>query len=583
MGRKRKWRDRANRFSAQTKFVAGVICIGAAVLYILFGVQSSFVINNTLDQISRVLDGVTASQAQGINSLFEEIDHLVDLLKNDEKLQKILLEGCWSQEDEDYLRGLIRLHEKDYLKLEFFASSSFYLAPYGIELEGVTPYVGEEMAPNGFTEGIRTSFKRRSVMTDHGLEIRSQYTFQQQEGLDYGGFSIDLQETHLFRTISMLMSATDSYYLINNQNVVVSATKRLLVGKQLEDETIYGMIVDKKNAISTKERRLIKNQLAEKQWYLLKDIDMKTYVSQAENVRAISVWLFVVVFGIMICLGVVYTRQNSKRMRALAMAMYNDLPYNGKIVDKGAPDRFFDSTDDMTCLIRGYTMLRQKMEALIEEVYLTENARINLKLRTLQEQINPHFLYNTLNSIKCCLELNKTEDTKQMLMDLSKFYRKSLSGGQEKITIASELEMLNCYTQLQKMCYGDFFDLVIDMPSYLDDFLILKFSMQPILENCLKYAFPDKKKRGVIRITGELYGDDILLSVADDGCGLPYEKQRAIRRGLASDIAGEEGGYGLKNVHARMRLNYGQGYGITGIESRPGIGTKIALHIPQEV
>ena len=223
----------------------------------------------------------------------------------------------------------------------------------------------------------------------------------------------------------------------------------------------------------------------------------------------------------------------------------------------------------------------KKIGQLVDDIRVEE---INLRaaeLRLLQEQINPHFLYNTLDNIIWLAESGEDEEVVKMVSSLSSFFRTTLSKGRDYITIAEEREHIESYLSIQKFRYRDILSYDIDFEDEILDHSILKLTLQPIVENALYHGIKNKRGMGHIQIDGRMAGDDIEFIVSDNGIGMREEEAEHLRKvisGLVSDDR-SGGGFGLFNVNQRLQLNYGKEYGLN-IESTYNVGTTIRVKIP---
>lgn len=223
----------------------------------------------------------------------------------------------------------------------------------------------------------------------------------------------------------------------------------------------------------------------------------------------------------------------------------------------------------------------KKIGQLVDDIRVEE---INLRaaeLRLLQEQINPHFLYNTLDNIIWLAESGEDEEVVKMVSSLSSFFRTTLSKGRDYITVAEEREHIESYLSIQKFRYRDILSYDIDFDDEILDNSILKLTLQPIVENALYHGIKNKRGMGHIQIDGRTAGDNIEFIVSDNGIGMKEEEVEHLRNvisGLVSDDR-SGGGFGLFNVNQRLELNYGREYGLN-IESTYNVGTTITVKIP---
>lgn len=252
-----------------------------------------------------------------------------------------------------------------------------------------------------------------------------------------------------------------------------------------------------------------------------------------------------------------------------------------KRVKEGNLDVPFDSkgSNEIDILNEGIHGLLGKVRNLLQQVRQEQEQKRLAELETLQAQIKPHFLYNTLDSIRQLCEMRETRDAGAMVEALAKFFRISISGGKEIISLADEVEHIQSYLLIQKMRYSDTFDYEINVNNELFKFKVLKLTLQPLIENAIYHGIKQKRGKGLLVVNGRHNGAKLILEICDSGAGMSESKLEQVRESLINPEVGR--GYGLKNVHRRLQLHYGPEYGLE-IESELGEGTRIRVILPVE-
>ena len=207
-----------------------------------------------------------------------------------------------------------------------------------------------------------------------------------------------------------------------------------------------------------------------------------------------------------------------------------------------------------------------------------EKQRRRTELALLQAQINPHFLYNTLDTIIWLIESGEINEAVTMVSSLSNYFRFSLSRGKNVITLAEEEQHIRSYLEIQQMRYRDLMEYEIDIPDQLKYFILPKLTLQPLVENALYHGIKGRRRKGFIRVSGRTQDEHMILEVADDGAGMTEERLDEVRASLAK---GRHEGFGLRTVHQRIQILFGAEYGLA-VESAPDIGTRIVLTIPMQ-
>mgnify|MGYP004664269403 CR=1 FL=1 len=217
-----------------------------------------------------------------------------------------------------------------------------------------------------------------------------------------------------------------------------------------------------------------------------------------------------------------------------------------------------------------------RIQRLMTAVREEEVALRKTELKALQAQINPHFLYNTLDSIAWMCERGKNADAVQMVHALARLFRISISRGHELIPIEKELQHAEAYLQIQKYRYKNQFTYHFTVDESCTQYLCNKITLQPIIENAIVHGLDLMVEDGHIEITVCPDGSDVLLKVSDDGIGMAPEQVAALLQNEPSDRTG----IGIKNVNDRLRIYFGPGYGLS-IDSVPDVGTTVTIRMPQ--
>ena len=238
-----------------------------------------------------------------------------------------------------------------------------------------------------------------------------------------------------------------------------------------------------------------------------------------------------------------------------------------------------DSEDEVAELAVSFNKMAGSMQSLIDKVKEDERKMRKADLRLLQEQIQPHFLYNTLDTIVWLIESNEPDEAVTMVVTLSDFFREILSKGKEFISIKEEEKHISSYLQIQEMRYRDILEYDIQLDQVIYKYQILKLTLQPVVENALYHGIKYKRAKVCIHIHGEKEGDIIRLTVRDDGVGMDEDELEQLRQQIEKPCQETEKGFGLANVNERIHMYFGPEYGMK-IQSQKGKGTTVEIVIP---
>lgn len=220
-----------------------------------------------------------------------------------------------------------------------------------------------------------------------------------------------------------------------------------------------------------------------------------------------------------------------------------------------------------------------KINELLDQVTKEQISLRKAEFEILQAQINPHFLYNTLDTIVWLAEAGDQKKVVSMVGSLSDFFRTSLNQGRDIIPIREELQHVRSYLEIQQVRYQDILQYEIHVPEELEKYLIPKITIQPIVENALYHGIKNKRCPGKITISGQKKEEYFLLLVEDNGIGMSEERLQQVVEGIQHKEPNEKGIYGLYNVNERIRLNFGEKYGIS-VESTYMEGTTMRIALP---
>ena len=235
------------------------------------------------------------------------------------------------------------------------------------------------------------------------------------------------------------------------------------------------------------------------------------------------------------------------------------------------------ASKEVEALTRRFNMMMRKIGELMEHVIAERDAQRRSELRALQNQINPHFLYNTLDSIMWLIENEKNREAGELLVALAKLFRIGISNDSEVISVRDEIEHVRNYLLIQKIRYSDSFDYAFEVDESAFDALTLKLILQPVVENCIYHGLKNKIDKGRIVISARIEGGNLLLRVADNGYGMRRETIDALYGSFEDNAVSMS--VGLKNIYQHVMIYYGGNAGME-IESELDEGTTITIKEP---
>lgn len=307
-----------------------------------------------------------------------------------------------------------------------------------------------------------------------------------------------------------------------------------------------------------------------------------TYFGQGilANMMAFILILIVVII-VTVVASYAFSKQVSYPVRVLSEAM-GQVALESADKEEEMPlfeDFDISREDEIGKIIHSYNAMAKRINDNIIKTYTYKLRQKQAELKMLQFQINPHFLYNALNTISAIAKLENVDYIPQISANLSDMFRYNISGS-DIVTIQEELDHTLNYMNIQMIRFPNRFQIKVEIEEELRKCSILKFVLQPIVENSYKYGFKRAKKQDIIHIKAYRQCDNVIIRIEDNGVGIEPEKLMALNESLAvGEKIGRNSGIGLHNVNFRLRNYYGDAYGIY-LESEPGNFTRVILRIP---
>lgn len=235
--------------------------------------------------------------------------------------------------------------------------------------------------------------------------------------------------------------------------------------------------------------------------------------------------------------------------------------------------------DEISRLITGFNDMTQEIRRLIQQVYMLQLKQKEAEIKALEQQINPHFLYNTLENIRMLAVLSDQRDIAAMISSLGQIIRRNLELKGDYIALQEEVSFVSAYCVLMQMRFSNRFDFIVEIAPETQNKQILKFALQPLVENAIIHGIQDISRHGIIRLRSELCGADLHITISDNGIGMDAQTQEYVACLQQTESDSKSGHIGISNVNERIRLAYGAAYGLSFV-SGPGEGTTITLVLP---
>jgi two-component system, sensor histidine kinase YesM len=418
------------------------------------------------------------------------------------------------------------------------------------------------------------------------------------DGYYNGGYQyliVQLKKSELDRVLSGKYGYFDKILIINENGDLLAGSD----GVEIQNLIAQTQIFENSDNSEDKEFEqdevnylVFSDTLEATGWKILGLRSRESLLGSLKNLRFLIAEFTIVIFGMAFAILLIVSNRLTEALTRLEKRM--------SIVQGGDFEvRFFyPYHDEVGSLARSFNCMLDEIERLVKKqdetiqelkrerdfVAEVQKQKRKAELKALQAQINPHFLYNTLNAITWQAADKGEEEISILSSSLGRFFRISLSKGEEVISLREEIEHVTSYLEIQSIRYGEKLNYDVEADSSLMEYKVLKLILQPLAENSIYHGIKEKTQAGWIHIRAQLIhvdegNDRLQISVWDNGLGIAYDMLKKINYSLANGETNSADGYGIFNVNERIRLYYGEQYGLL-YESEEGEWTKAILTLP---
>ena len=518
------------------------------------------------DRITRVLtDSENCSNYVTINinrimdTKYKEMNHLSDvtidsLIARELNIAKIIFKEI---ESIVYMDSAGRFYHTDYSLLN--NSSLVFESEYMEQLEESR---GNSIWFNSSQRNFLVTDKEQKVLT-LGKKV---WKITTGDVLGYLFINIEMDEI-----TKHLNNQLIDYYLVDDTGNVITTKQELDYGDHLdilssmEDQTQFEVIKNKHTKYLTSKHTIQKYG-----WNILGITDLNLFNTEEKSFISLALTLIGSIIIISIMMSISFTN--------MVIAPVIKLKNGAEKIGNGNLDiKFnFKTKDEIGQLGNTFNYMSSRMKQLVEKVSLEEKKKREYELSLIQQQVKPHFLYNTLDIIVKLSEMNKHKEAQRVTKKLADYYQRSLSDSKEIITIGEEMKIVEDYLELQKIRYPDLFEYTYDVDKEIQEMPILKLTLQPLVENAIYHGLKYKDDVGTIAITGRVKDNHIEICVKDNGIGV---KEEELERILALKNS-PDNHFGIYSVDHRIKLFFGKEYGLE-FDSQYDIGTEIKITLPR--
>lgn len=411
--------------------------------------------------------------------------------------------------------------------------------------------------------------------------VKRLYSIRNNNGEDVGLSVAQVQYSRLHDILMRVMTGEENYAMLaDRSNVILCTTQdQQLVATTMAQE-ITGRIDGLQGSftVATQGQKVLYlyNRDSQSGWVLVQAVPYSVIQRAADAVSRWALLLTAICLTVALGLAWLFARTFTDPVVRLEKVMKRF--GEGDLAVRSAADR----SDEIGRLQSSFNNMAGQISGLLSGMEEEHKQKRQLEMRMMEYQINPHFLYNSLDSISWMARAAGNREIAEMATSLARFFRIGLNKGREAITVADEVEHARNYLIISKIRYHDGFSFDVTVDPDVKECKTIKLILQPLVENCLMHAIKKSGDGGHVSILAFPKGEDVVIEVQDNGRGIPLQRLNELRAMLNRKPRGDgyDGGIGLVNVQLRIRLNYGPEYGLT-VDSEPGLGTTVRITIPR--
>jgi two-component system sensor histidine kinase YesM len=426
---------------------------------------------------------------------------------------------------------------------------------------------------------ISSSYVQNIINNDYSWVVSLSREIIGSDGkTNLGVMLVDLNYSVINNMCSKINLGKRGYiFIVDDKGNIVYHPQQQLIYSNLKTEMISRVMSAKSNYFITNEgsdsRIYTITKSSTTGWKLIGVSYINELVTNKGMMQAYYIFYGLALFLIAIVISMLISSGISKPIKYLETTM--------KEVEKGNLDIRVDinSENEIGELSKSFNIMTSKIKNLMQLNLREQAQKQKSEIRALQSQINPHFLYNTLDSIIWMAESGKNEEVVKMTSALAKLFRISISKGEELIPLCTEIEHIRNYLTIQKMRYNDKLDYEINVEDEILNYKVIKIILQPIVENAIYHGIKTMQGAGMVKITGKLLDGKILLKVVDNGVGMTKEDLERIFEVKIKTKPTAGSNVGVKNVNERIKLYFGDEYGLS-FESKRYEGTVVSILLP---
>ena len=567
--------------------VLSVLLLGAVIIITV--ISLSYTRQSVFENSSLYTQTIIQQMNQNIDSYIDYMENTSYLVSSNEDVQKYLFGDTADPEARDRILSQFETildSRSDILNLGIIAENGRMLINNGQRLTNQDLDIHSQEWYTNALEGRESVYLTSShvqhiisgerpwvITLSRGIRNKEMGTGQEKEGV----FFIDLNYSAISELCDQSMVGNQGYaFIVDADGNIVYHPQQQQLYNELQTENI-DLVMNAGSDIVTWgdgiNKKMYSISRSEKTgWIVVDCVRVEELLRRSNEAQSIYV---LVAIGLM-AVALFFSRFVAKSI-TLPIQRLCDSMERVQEGDFSVSDIVVDSENEIGSLTKSFNVMTQRIHELMAQNIREQEAKRKSELKALQSQINPHFLYNTLDSIIWMAEGKKNEEVVLMTASLARLLRQSISNEDELVSIGQEIEYARGYLTIQKMRYKDKLEFWIEVEPSILNIRLIKLVLQPVIENAIYHGLKYKESRGLLLVKGFMKNGNAVLQVIDDGVGMDQETLDHIYERHKVDY--HSNGVGIYNVQKRLQLYYGNEYGIV-YESKPGEGTTATITIP---
>ena len=567
--------------------VLSVLLLGAVIIMTV--ISLSYTRQSVFENSSLYTQTIIQQMNQNIDSYIDYMENTSYLVSSNEDVQKYLFGDTADPEARDRILSQFETildSRSDILNLGIIAENGRMLINDGQRLANPDLDIHSQEWYTNALEGRESVYLTSShvqhvisgerpwvITLSRGIRNMEKGAEQEKEGV----FFIDLNYSAISELCDQNMVGNQGYaFIVDAAGNIVYHPQQQQLYNELQTENIDLVMNSDSDIVTWGEginKKMYSISRSEKTgWTVVDCVRVEELLRRSNEAQSIYV---LVAMGLM-AVALFFSRFVAKSI-TLPIQRLCDSMERVQEGDFSVSDIVVDSENEIGSLTKSFNVMTQRIHELMVQNIREQEAKRKSELKALQSQINPHFLYNTLDSIIWMAEGKKNEEVVLMTASLARLLRQSISNEDELVSIGQEIEYARGYLTIQKMRYKDKLEFQIEVEPSILNIRLIKLVLQPVIENAIYHGLKYKESRGFLQVKGFMKNGNVVLQVIDDGVGMDQETLDHIYERHKVDY--HSNGVGIYNVQKRLQLYYGNEYGIV-YESKVGEGTTATITIP---